>query len=864
MGLALSLVAGTALPLAGFSFPPALLLLSILLLPIAAWRRPGLPGEAHVPVASGLALLAGYCAATAALHSSSADCRLFLPAEGTFTVLGRFEGRPAAGPAPFRVEGGLPGGCRGVLRVALRDGVVAPLPGAPVQVTGRWRRAPEPDPRRPEWSGTLVGVAVETLPGGTLPAAPVLAFRGRIQERLALLFGERAPVVEALVLARREGVAPELREAFARSGTAHLLAISGFHVGVVAGLLYTLLRRSGRSRERSALLAAVGAWVYVLGIGAPHAAARAAALVSAGAAARMRGRPVHPAGALAAAALLLVALDPESTGAVGFQLSFAGAAGLLLMRPPVERWFRHLGGERLPAWGVDALAAGVAATVATTPLAAWYFNQVPLLGIPATLVVGPVVALAIPGVFLALLLHPLLPPLAHFVAGGTGLLLAGVEEGVVRAAAPGWVALWVDRPTLAVLGAGAVGGAILLRGVPGSVLGPRVRRGAMVASALVFLLLQPVAARWWGKGELHLTVLDVGQGDAVTLRTPSGRWIVVDTGPRSPTWDAGARVVLPHLRRQGARRVDLLVLTHPHLDHVGGAESLMRGIEVGRVGDPGHPAARAFYTGLLGLASHDRVGWWPMQAGESVEVDGVHLRVLNPVPGADTVAPSHGANTLSVVLEVRYGAFAALLTGDAPEEVEALLAASGELGSLQVLKVGHHGSRTSTGWGLLEAATPEVAIIPVGRGNPFGHPHDRVLHRLERAGVRVLRTDHHGTVTVRARLDGDYRVRTARGRMDPPPRTPDFRSTPGTSGNAPFGGILPAAGSPRSPRSAPRVQRGPRSPPTRVPSDRSHEREPRRHPGTPHHRAGASASRGNGSVQRHPLRHRAGGEAHRP
>lgn len=696
-------------------------------------------------------------------------------------LLGRFEGSPELGPAPFRVVEGLPGDCLGTVRVSLSDGLPVPRPGAAVRVAGRWRRAAEPHPLRPEFAGTVRGSGLTILPVGALPPAPVLDLRGRLQERIQELYGPHAPVVDALILARKEGVDPALRELFALSGTAHLLAISGFHVGVVAGLLFTLLRRSGASRERAAILAALGSWGYVLSIGSPHAAARAATLVSALAAARLRGRPVHPLGALAAAALFMVVLDPLAPASIGFQLSFAGAAGLVVFRRPLARLLTAGPGARIPGGVMDALVAGIAATAATAPLVAWHFDRVSLVGIPATLLVGPLVALAIPGILVSLILSVVLLPLGQFLAGGVALLL-GIMIWIVEWAAevPG-ASPWVPRAALVALATGAAGTALLLRSVPGSRLRTPVRSGIVAAGGLVAVLTLPVLDRSLDRGTLTLTFLDVGQGDATTIRTPSGRWIVVDAGPRGPGWDAGARVVLPHLRRHGARRVELMVLTHPHLDHVGGAGALLQGIEVGRVADPGLPAAGAFYREILDLALEDRVGWWPLRAGDAWQLDGVEISVLHPVPGADTLAPSHGANSLSVVLEIRFGEFRALLTGDAPREVEELLAAGG-LAPVQVLKVGHHGSRTSTGASFLEAVEPMVAVIPVGRGNSFGHPHAPVLERLERAGVTLLRTDRHGDVIVRARRDGGFRLEGERSGSSPPPSYPDFRG-----GNRPGG-----------------------------------------------------------------------------
>jgi competence protein ComEC len=431
----------------------------------------------------------------------------------------------------------------------------------------------------------------------------------------------------------------------------------------------------------------------------------------------------------------------------------------------------------------DAVVAGVAATLLTTPLVAWHFDRISLVGIPATLVVGPLVALAIPGIFAALVLDLAIPPLGLFLAGSVSFLLLLVEGVVAWSASLPWASPWVSKRTLQALVLGATAAALLLRSVPGSRMRPGVRRGVVLVGALAAWVALPLPGRLAGGGLLTLSFLDVGQGDAITLRTPAGRWIVVDAGPRGPGWDAGARVVLPHLRQAGARRIELMILTHPHLDHVGGAEALLRGMEVGRVADPGLPAAGSFYLDLLGLALEDRTGWWPLKAGDSWEVDGVELVVLHPVAGADTLAPSHGANSLSVILEVRFGDFRALLTGDAPEEIEEVLSAVGAISPVQVLKVGHHGSRTSTGWELLSRAEPEVAIIPAGRGNSFGHPHPQVLERIGRSGARLYRTDRDGTVTIRAREDGGYRVATGRGNVGDMPRFIDFRE--GTPARAP-------------------------------------------------------------------------------
>jgi competence protein ComEC len=248
----------------------------------------------------------------------------------------------------------------------------------------------------------------------------------------------------------------------------------------------------------------------------------------------------------------------------------------------------------------------------------------------------------------------------------------------------------------------------------------------------------------------------------------------VDAGPSSPGgWDAGYRRVLPYLRRQGARRLEALVLTHAHLDHVGGAPALLRGIPVRGVLEPARVTASGAYLETLREARARGVGWWPAEAGRRIRRGPVHIDILHPEPrpgglagigpdrpGSADEGPGADPNRVSVVLLVRYGEGALLLTGDAYEDVE--VAVLPFLPRLTLLKAGHHGSRTSTSRALLEATSPELAVISAGDGNRYGHPHGEVLDRLEAVGSRVYRTDRDGTIRIRIRRNGTWEVRTSR------------------------------------------------------------------------------------------------------
>jgi len=740
------------------------------------------------------AAAAGALAGDHWLDARTSDCRHRLEDGRVEGVRGRFLGWPGEGGAPFRVEGGLPGGCRGEVRSYLgrgrgggggeRRGAPSFLqPGVGVEVVGRWRSLPPRDPTRPEWSGYLVVEEVRLLAEeaeGRGLGAEAVALRGRVQERLRRLFPRRAAVAEALLLARKEGLDPEVRDAFARSGTAHLLAISGFHVGIAAGLLFGLGLLVGLGPRRAPLFAAAGAWAYVLWIGAPDAALRAALLLSLLALGRPRGAAVLPLGGLATAFIALLLADPGALLRPGFQLSFAGTAGLLLwLRPTeralvraVERARRRLGGGGGETWGrtlrlllplASPAAASVAATLATLPLVAWHFGRVPVVGIPATLLTTPLIALAIPGLLATLLLDAAspLPGPVSFLAGGVELLLdAAVAVTGAVAALPG-AAPWVPRSWVPAGFGGLVLGAWVVRrseGMKG--WRRRVAVGAWVAAGVI---AAPVAEAVALRGTVEIAMLDVGQGDAIALRSPAGRWLLVDAGPRTETYDAGERRVVPWLRGRGVERLEALVLTHADLDHLGGAPAVLAELDVGAVLDPGVPMPGAAFADVLEAAEVRGVGWWRAEPGERLHVDGMELRVLHAGPPPEDVGEVEGteSNAFSVVFLLEFGRFRALLTGDAPRAVERWVVSRLQ-GPVTFLKVGHHGSHTSTGAELLEAVGPEVAAIPVGARNRYGHPHREVLERLRGAGVRVYRTDRHGTVVLRARRDGSWRVEVER------------------------------------------------------------------------------------------------------
>ena len=711
-----------------------------------------------VSAALALAVLAGGLSTYTQRRAAGSDCRLHMTDGAKGPITGWFEGGTGTGARPFRLIRGLD--CEGSVRAFQRGNDAAFPTGTRVRAVGTWQRAAHPLVAAPASAGTLVlaEVQVDESVTGLRFAGARARLRGRIESRMRDLLPETWPLASALILARKEALDPAVREAFAVAGIAHLLAISGFHVGVVALLVSVVIRGAGAGPRRVPAYAASITWLYIGLIGFPAAATRAALILTFVAAAQLRARPAGALGAIASAGIILFLLDPSALQRPGFQLSFAGALGLVMLRPTVRRCLDAGAFNVIPAMLKDAVAAGVGATLATMPFVAFHFGRVSVVGLPATLVATPLVSAAIPGLLSAIGMSWISPPFAHFLAGGTDVLLRSLEWVARLCASPSWASLWVGDAVLIGSLVGGLGCLIVMR-----FLREGVRGWARCMTIMVWAVMgagvAPLAERWAGLGTVEIVFLDVGQGDALAIRSPGGRWILVDTGPRGQTYDAGARVVLPYLRRRGVAGIEALVLTHPDLDHIGGAEAVVQALDVGYVLDPAQATGRDAYVRVLEAASRDSVPWLEARRDVSIMLDGVEVSVLYPDGPTPASYSGTDSNARSVVLLVRYGEFEALLTGDAPVEVEEAIL--DDLPSdLEVLKVGHHGSNTSTSALLLAQTSPELAVISVGARNRYGHPHTDVLTRIIESGARILRTDLSGDIVIRARRGGLYDVRT--------------------------------------------------------------------------------------------------------
>ena len=581
---------------------------------------------------------------------------------------------------------------------------------------------------------------------------------------------------QSILLGMRDNLPDSLRDDFRTSGSAHLLAISGLHVGVLLALSVSASAFLLGRRRMLYLLPPLGIiWLYALMSGGSESAVRAAIMGSAYIVAIAVGRPRTLIPALALAAAVMAALDPRALSSVSFQLSFAAMMGIAIYYESVSerlREFLRIGPERdgaIPTVAralVDAVGVSACAIVATAPLVLFYFERVSLVGLPATLLTLPALPLALAAhgatALVGLASEAAAVPFgwvawaASRYITGVASLFASIPSASLDLGGLSAAAVWAYYILLAALTM------LLYSPIPwrrwastlrgswswGEAAGWRIPAVAFALAAAFFVWAAWVAAPDGGDGALEVVFADVGQGDMAIVTTPGGHRIVVDGGPdgalaaqrigeRMPFWD---------------RTISLAVLTHPHADHVAGLSEILRRYDVRRV-----------LERRLEYESAEYAAWRKILAeSEGVEVvssfpgtrlsfdDGVELRVVGssePLPsgtGADV-------DNASVAVRVVYGEVSFLFTGDMQAAGEVWALRSGQALGSDVLKVAHHGSDTSSTRAFLEAVSPSVAVISAGRDNRFGHPSEEVVRRLEELDSRpaIFVTAEHGSVAFR-------------------------------------------------------------------------------------------------------------------
>lgn len=564
----------------------------------------------------------------------------------------------------------------------------------------------------------------------------------RLAKGLARAAGREAGVFSAIVLGDKSALDKELQMRYQMAGIVHILAISGLHISVLGLGSYRILKRLGLGVWLSGFLTLAFMLPYGMMTGGSVSTMRAVSMFLISVGAKVLGRIYDMLSALAVAAVLLLLEAPASLCNSGFLLSFGAVLGIGVVVPILTEGFE----VKRPV--CRTLLASVCVQLVTLPVSLAFFGEVSLAGVFLNLLVLPTVGVVLASGTAAALLGLVSTPAAAVAALPGRLLLKIYEQLCILAGklsfctwtggAPGWAAVVLYYFLLA---------AALLWVYWGK---RRLRRAVLAAPAVLALVAGIFALGYHPVRALTITCLDVGQGDGIVVESPQGARFLIDGGSSNKS-SVGKYQLLPFLKSRGISRLDGILVSHTDEDHISGVRELLEfaakdltTLEIGELILPEWETPPEAYGELCELAVRAGIPVEKAAAGEQLSLGGMTFVVLSPEPGA----AGADVNEEGMVLELRYGAFRGLFTGDIGEETEERLLREGLLSDVDFLKVGHHGSRYSTGEAFLETVCPELAVISVSSTNTYGHPHPDTIERLEEAGAQVWCTKDYGAVTV--------------------------------------------------------------------------------------------------------------------
>jgi len=565
-----------------------------------------------------------------------------------------------------------------------------------------------------------------------------------------VLPADDAAVMLGMLLGIIEGIDSSEYSDYQKTGIVHIFSVSGLHVGFLLVLCAWAGSLLGLSRKTRMVSSIILLLLYACLTGWPVPVIRSVIMGGLGLIAYYSGRENQLINTLGLAGILVLLLNPYALLQISFQLSFAAAWGLVYLFPLLKRRFNYKS-----FWG-DLLLVPVCAQLAVLPLTAYHFNLFSplalLANIPVTYLSGGAVILG----FLTLLAGSLIPFISSLFLYPAGLcidlirvvneLVVNIPGAYLRVATPGIVCIAIYYAGLILL----INGFCQVQDKNRASVWVKWGSGIMIAFIAVLCLPGNV----YNRGHMELSFIDVGQGDSILIKTPGGKFILIDGGGSELT-DPGSRKVLPFLYHRGVRELYMAINTHPDTDHLQGLETVVNEIPVRYLAVPANLAeAEEYQTLRQKLGEQQAV--IPLSAGDCINTgEKVQIKILHP-PLEFT---ADNCNDQSVVLRIAYGEFSALLTGDIGIEPMQEILDNQQLQPATVLKIPHHGSKNSLLIPFYIRINPGWAVISVGKNNLFGHPHYSVLEALDNEDIKTLRTDRLGAV--RFSSDGEkVRIKT--------------------------------------------------------------------------------------------------------
>jgi competence protein ComEC len=575
--------------------------------------------------------------------------------------------------------------------------------------------------------------------------------------------------LKALVLGEQGDIPEEVKQHFVVTGVAHLLAISGDHLGIVAFLSFSLFLWVLKRSEWLLLTASVRKWAAALTIpcillytfiaGAGISVVRATLMVIIFFLSILFDRDRNLLHTLALAAFLILVVSPPSLFDVSFQLSFLAVLSILYLVPRALARFRRK--EMVPSFGKSrrqtiwrylklSLLVTAAAMLGTGPFVVYHFNRISPIGFITNLFIVPYVGfLIVPTALLASLFSFFLVPVASVLVGVAGWLTGILLQAVNLFASVPLASLFISTPTTLEIAL-----FYLLLFLVVHLPGRKKLQVLFLALSTVFIL---DLAYWhlkdWFRKDLVITFIDVGHGDSILVEFPRGKRMLIDGGGlRDGRFDIGKNVIAPFLRGRKIGKIDYLVLTHPDPDHVQGLNFIASTFPIGQFWTNGSETGPESFLLLKKTLGRKNVGELALSDDSPPQtINGVRISVFNPPPGRwDSEQASEGKfhNNQSMVLKVQFKNINLLLTGDIEKEAEHRILRAGHPVKADLLKVPHHGSATSSTAVFLNRVRPVYAIVSASERNAGKLPHPEVLERYRALGTRIFRTDRHGAITV--------------------------------------------------------------------------------------------------------------------
>ncbi|OGC03805.1 DNA internalization-related competence protein ComEC/Rec2 [candidate division WOR-1 bacterium RIFOXYA12_FULL_43_27] len=558
------------------------------------------------------------------------------------------------------------------------------------------------------------------------------SFTGKIT---AIMPEDCSGLLNGLLLGKAASkISEETKEDFKKTGTVHLLVVSGMQVSLLIGICQLFFKKF--NRWIGFFASSFFSLFFILAVGTDASVVRAGIMAEVALIGKLFNRESDGLTLVAASALPMLIFDPLVLFNLGFQLSFAATAALIWLVPKMQEKVK---------WP-EIVVVSTAPIILSAPIILYNFNQFSPIALFANIILLPWINYLVIFGFLAAVLGFMAMPLAQIFGLGLMVILKLLNILVSFMAGLPFSSVYLPAPHFIFV----VFYYIVVIMFFNNMIKISFKKTAAIALLLAVFWVWSAAL---SPAETGLTAvfLDVGQGDSIFIETPDSKKILIDGGGMFNKQNMGKRVVLPFLRQKGINKLDLVVLTHPHDDHLRGLVSVLNDFAVDAVLDSGQIHTSQSYQKFLKAIDRKKIKYVLARAGQTMEVGkGVWMRVLNP---SEPLIDESALNNNSVVIKLTYGQVSFLLMGDAESEAEERMFQEGNL-QADLIKIGHHGSRTASSLPFLEAVNPKIAVISCGKENQFKHPHVEVLERLESLGIKCLRTDQKGTITVKT--DGKY------------------------------------------------------------------------------------------------------------